>query len=181
MAKKQGNTQGSMNDNARSGGQQDAIALLESQHRAVEKLFQGLSGLEGQDLKLAVVQIVDKLTVHTAIEERHFYPGVRAADTEELIDESFQDHQEVKEVCLHLLDSQPSDENYQAKVEELQGLIEEHVSIEESEHFPMVRDLVEAGELETLAEQMTATASEIEQEGNSREQLQADLGSGARA
>jgi hemerythrin superfamily protein len=181
MAKQQGKSQGSVNDNARSGGgSQDAIALLESQHREVEKLFQGLSGLEGQDLKRAVVTIVDKLTVHTAIEERHFYPGVRASDTEDLIDESYQDHAEVKEVCLHLLDSTPAEENFQAKLEELQGLVEEHVSIEESELFPMVRDLIEASELETLAEQMTATATELEQEGDSRQQLQADLGASAR-
>jgi hemerythrin superfamily protein len=180
MAKKQGKSKGSTNDNAESG-EQDAIALLESQHRAVERLFQAVPTLEGQELKRTVVQIVDKLTVHGAIEERHFYPGVRTSDTEDLLDESVQDHQEIKEVCLYLLDVDPSDENYQAKVEELQGLVEEHVTIEESELFPMVRDLVEAAELQELGEQMTATATELEQEGNSRQQLTSDLGAGARA
>src|SRR5689334_21044443 len=145
MAKKK-----ATNDNAGSRQDVDAIALLESQHREVERLFQGLPQQEGKELQRTVLQIIDKLTVHSAIEERHFYPTVRAADTEDLIDESYQEHREVKEVCLHLLDIDPGDENYQAKCEELQGLVEEHVSMEESELFPMVRDLVDASELEAL-------------------------------
>jgi hypothetical protein len=44
MAKKQGKSKGSTNDNAESG-EQDAIALLESQHRAVERLFQAVPTL----------------------------------------------------------------------------------------------------------------------------------------
>jgi hemerythrin superfamily protein len=178
MAKKQGKSQGSMNDNAGSADR-DAVALLEAQHREVERLFQGIPDLEAQDLKRAVTQLVDKLTIHSAIEERHFYPGVRTSDTEDLLDESFQDHQEIKEVCLFLLDQDPSDESYQEKVEELQGLVEEHVTIEESELFPMVRDLIDAADLQTLAEQMIATASELEQEGNSRQTLTSDLGARA--
>jgi hemerythrin superfamily protein len=174
MAKKQR----SVNDNA--GGEVDAIQLLETQHRAVEKLFASVAGGNGKDIRPIVLQIIDKLTVHSAIEERHFYPAVRSADTEDLIDESYDDHREVKEVCLHLLDVDPSDEDYQAKVEELQGLVEEHVSIEESELFPAVRDLLEVTELDTLGQQMMATMNELEQEGDSRQVLASDLAESAR-
>jgi hemerythrin superfamily protein len=166
------------NDNA--GEAVDAVQLLESQHREVEKLFAGLVDRSPKEMRPTVVQIVDKLTVHAGIEERHFYPAVRSADTEDLIDDSYEDHREVKEICLHLLDIGPDDENYQAKVEELQGLVEEHVSIEESELFPMVRELLDAGELDTLGQQMLATMTELEQEGDSRAQLMIDLGEGAR-
>jgi hemerythrin superfamily protein len=175
MAKKQR----SVNDNA-GANEMDAIQLLESQHRAVEKLFAGIAGANGTEIRPTVLQIIDKLTVHSAIEERHFYPAVRTADTEELIDESYEDHREVKEVCLHLLDVDPSDEDYQAKVEELQGLVEEHVSIEESELFPAVRDMMEVGELDTLGQQMMATMNELEQEADSRQVLASDLGESAR-
>jgi hemerythrin superfamily protein len=177
MAKKQKST----NDNAGAGEGLDAIQLLESQHRAVDRLFQSIGdGSNGKETQPTVLQIIDKLTAHAAIEERHFYPAVRSADTEDLIDDAYEDHREVKEICLHLLDIGPSDENYQAKVEELQGLVEEHVSVEESELFPMARALLDASELEALGQQMVATMTDLEQEGSAREQLANDLGEGAR-
>jgi hemerythrin superfamily protein len=163
-------------ESAGQGGELEAIQLLESQHREVERLFQAIgTGGNGKEMQGTVTQIVDKLTLHTAIEERHFYPAVRAADTEDLIDDAYEDHREFKELCLQLLDIGPTDENYQAKVEELQGLVEEHVAIEESELFPMVRDLIEPSELQSLAQEMLATMTELEQEGQTRDHLVADL------
>jgi hemerythrin superfamily protein len=166
MADKESST----NDNASDGV--DALQLLESQHRAVEKLFQSIPvGGDAKDVQPTVLQIVDKLTMHTVLEERHFYPAVRAGDTEDLIDDAFEDHREMKELCLQLLDLQPDDDGYSAQVDELQGIVEEHVSIEESELFPLVRDLLSASELEDLGQQMVASMAELEEEGSPRARL----------
>jgi hemerythrin superfamily protein len=179
MAKKQ--TRGSANDNQNTSEERNAIQVLESQHREVERLFQSLGTKAASgDMEPIVLQIIDKLVVHASIEERHFYPAARAADTEDLIDESYDDHQELKELCLHLLDIGASDENYQAKVEELQGLVEDHVSIEESELFPLASDLLGADDLQELAQQMAATMTELEEEGDARSHLSAEVGATAR-
>jgi hemerythrin superfamily protein len=170
----------SANDQGTTEGM-NAIQLLESQHRVVERLFQsiGASAASG-DIEPTVLQIIDKLVVHAAIEERHFYPAARAADTEDLIDESYDDHRELKELCLHLLDIGASDENYQAKVEELQGLVEDHVSIEETELFPLANDLLGESDLEELGRQMAATMTDLEEEGDARAQLTSEVGASAR-
>jgi hemerythrin superfamily protein len=160
-----------------ASGSLDALQLLESQHRAVEKLFQSIEGASGKDAQALALQVIDKLTVHTIIEERHLYPAIRNGDTEELIDDAYEDHREIKEVCLHLLDIDPADEDYQAKTEELRGLFEEHVSIEESELFPMVREVLDDNQLQALAQHMIATMAELEEEGvATRDQLALDLG-----
>jgi hemerythrin superfamily protein len=173
MARKQK----SVNDNAGASAGQDAIQLLESQHRSVERLFQSIENKSGKEAHAAVLEIIDQLTVHTHIEERHLYPAVRTSESEELIDDAYEDHREVKEVCLHLLEIGPDDPDYSAKLEELQGLFEEHVSIEESELFPMARDLLEEDRLSALCEQMIASMTELEQEGAStKEQLSQELG-----
>ena len=62
----------------------DAIALLESDHTAVQRLFKRFEKLkdgEGNDEEKAelVRLICDELKVHTQIEEEIFYPMVRDA------------------------------------------------------------------------------------------------------
>ena len=55
-----------------------AIDLLESQHREVEKLFQKIEkASKGEDKMRLFEEIADKLAIHAAIEEHHFYPAVK--------------------------------------------------------------------------------------------------------
>jgi len=177
MAKK---ARGVIDNNDTTGEGPDAIELLESQHRAVEKLFQDLKNAsEQKEMRAVVLQIVDQLTAHATIEERHFYPAVRTDDTEDLIEDAFDDHREVKEMCLHLMEVGTSDEDFHAKVEELQALVEEHVVIEESELFPQVRELLDVEQLVTIGRQMTATMAELEEIGEPRQQLVSELSNGA--
>ena len=177
MAKK---TKG-VRDSDAAGDEIDAIQLLTSQHREVDKLFQDLKNASDETvMRSTLLQVVDKLTAHTTIEERHFYPVVRGAETEDIVADAFDDHHEVKEMCLHLLDVGPGDEDFHAKVEELQALVEEHVAIEEGELFPQVRELYDVDQLQTMGREMAASLAELEEIGEPRQQLIADLGEDAR-
>ena len=63
-----------------------AIDLLESQHREVDALFAALEDATSTAEKESLfVQLADKLAVHAAIEEHHFYPTVRARRTEDIL------------------------------------------------------------------------------------------------
>src|SRR5262249_770778 len=136
----------------------DAIVLLESQHRAIEEVFQRMARESiARDVRPALLQLADLLTLHSAIEERHFYPGVRTDETEALIDDSAEDHMDMKGLLLHLVDAGPDDPDFPAKLEELQGLVEAHVAEEEDDLFPRVRDTIEEDALAGLAQEMTAT------------------------
>jgi len=56
-----------------------AIDMLEADHREVEDLFEELESAKSAAEKREVFEeIADKLAVHAAIEERHFYPAAKA-------------------------------------------------------------------------------------------------------
>jgi hemerythrin-like domain-containing protein len=148
-------------------GAGDCILMLEQQHRQVERTFEELMQLcedGGEDVRPKLLELADLITSHAIIEERHFYPRVRAAQTEDLIADSYHDHDDVKNVVLHILDAGPEDDEFLAKVEELQGLIEAHVMEEEQQLFPQVRKMLSSEDLQSMTEQMLDTMRELDRE-----------------
>ncbi|HXN40338.1 MAG TPA: hemerythrin domain-containing protein, partial [Myxococcaceae bacterium] len=63
-------------------------------------------------------------------------------------------HLAVKRVIADLLQMEPGDENFDAKVKVLQDLIEHHVEEEHEELFPKVKKNFTAEELEALGAEM---------------------------
>lgn len=140
----------------------DAIGLLESQHREVEDLFEEFEEASGNQKKRAIFeQIADKLAVHAGIEEKDFYPAVKAEDTEDLLLEALEEHLAAKRVIADLLALDASDETFEAKVKVLKEQIEHHVEEEEDELFPQVKKLFDEEALEALGQQMVATQEEL--------------------
>ena len=111
---------------------QDAIALLKADHRAVEELFEKFekAGGDGQKQKLAQ-QICLELSVHASIEEEIFYPACEGKVEEDLLKESYVEHDGAKVLIAEIIKGGPSDEFYDAKVKVLQEEIEHHVEEEE--------------------------------------------------
>ena len=122
----------------------DAITLLKTDHKAVEKLFKEFekAGPGANVVRRKIVdQITEELSVHAAIEEQHFYPAVRALveGQEEMTLESIEEHHVVKWVLSELEGRDPSDERFEPKVTVLIELVRHHVKEEETELFPAVR------------------------------------------
>jgi hemerythrin-like domain-containing protein len=148
----------------------NAIELLESQHREVEDLFERFENSDQAAVKRKLVEeISDKLAVHAAIEEQHFYPAVKDEETEDLLMEALEEHLSVKRVLADLLDLKPADETFEPKVKVLKEQIEHHVDEEEEELFPKVTKLLSTDQLEALGQEMTATQVELEAERKPRE------------
>ena len=81
-----------------------AIDLLESQHREVEKLFQKIEKASKGEEKIRLFEeIADKLAIHAAIEEHHFYPAVKEKRTEDILLESVEEHLAIKRTIADLL------------------------------------------------------------------------------
>lgn len=85
-------------DEADTPSATDAIALLESDHRAVEKLFTIFERTAEEDLdaKHALVRrACEELTVHAMIEEQFFYPAahdVLSGEPQKGVDEAYVEH-----------------------------------------------------------------------------------------
>jgi hemerythrin superfamily protein len=142
----------------------NAIDLLKAQHDEVEELFKKFEKL-GEDAEAEkrqlFVAIADRLSAHTAIEEQFFYPAVKAKQTEDILRESLEEHLAAKRIIADLLELQPADENYDAKMKVLQEQVEHHVKEEEKEMFPKVKKLFAKEDLESLGDQMKAVFEEM--------------------
>src|SRR6267142_2435868 len=128
----------------------DAIELLKSQHREVEALFKKIEKAEGEEKQEIFEQIADALAVHAAIEEKHFYPASRSARTEDLLQEAVEEHLSVKRIIADLLEMDPAEAQFDAKIKVLQEQVEHHVEEEEKDLFPKARKVLSEDELDDL-------------------------------
>jgi hemerythrin superfamily protein len=146
--------------------QADALSMLKQQHREVEKLFAKMAKLgdgEMMDKRELFQEIDHKLTIHATIEERHFYPAVRAAKTEELVDESFHEHSTIKRQLAELRSLPHADRSFDSRIEKLKECVEHHAKEEEEgKLFPKVKRMLDGKQLEALAAQMRATMQRLE-------------------
>jgi hemerythrin superfamily protein len=142
----------------------NAIDLLTGQHEEVEKLFkrfEKLSDSADGERREIFLMIADRLSAHAAIEEQYFYPASKAARTEEQLREAVEEHLAVKRIIADLLDMEPDDENFDAKMKVLQESVEHHVEEEESELFPKVKKLLSEDQLLALGVQMMTEFEEL--------------------
>ena len=150
----------------------NAIKMLKQQHREVEKLFKQLEAAKSAGPRTKTFnEIADALAIHATIEERHFYPGVKERETEDILLESVEEHLEIKRVIADLLEMDADEAEFMAKVKVLQEDVEHHVEEEEGELFPKVEKLFDDEALETLGAAMEETAEELRRDGNPREAI----------
>jgi hemerythrin superfamily protein len=121
---------------------QDAIALLEADHREVDELFDRYENAESDAQKgdLAA-QICLALKVHAQIEEELFYPPARdkTGDTD-LVDEAVVEHMGAKTLVAQIEAMKPGQPLNDALVKVLSEQVRHHVEEEETELFPEVRE-----------------------------------------
>lgn len=141
----------------------DAIDLLKSQHREVEKLFSKIEHAKGPREKEKLFGVLaDSLAGHATIEEHQFYPAVRAKRTEDILLESLEEHLGIKRVLADLLKLDAKDETFDAKITVLKEQVEHHVGEEEKDLFPKVRKLLAEEDLEALGARMEAEFADLE-------------------
>ena len=112
--------------------QQDAIALLKEDHRTVEELFERFTSASGAERKRKLAEeICLELSVHAQIEEEIFYPACEGKVDEDLLKESYVEHDGAKVLIAEIMNGGPDDDYYDAKVKVLREEIEHHVEEEE--------------------------------------------------
>jgi hemerythrin superfamily protein len=152
----------------------DAISLLERQHRLVEKRFEQFESTDDEHKRLQLFrEIADDLAVHATIEERNFYPMIRARQTEEHVEEAYDEHLEIKKLLLDAMRS-TREPGFDGKVAALKGAVEHHVGEEEDELFPQVKKLLTKQALEALGQLMEIEANELMSEGDPWKNVQVE-------
>ncbi len=136
----------------------NAIELLMEQHKEVDALIAKLEKAEDSDTKQELFdELADKVAAHATIEEKLFYPAVNAKRTEELLAESVEEHLAIKRVIADLLEMDPDDAQFDAKISVMKEQLEHHAhDEEEGELFPKVRKALDKDTLEALGGEMLA-------------------------
>ena len=150
---------------AKSGTSMDAIAMLEADHKKVQKAFKDFEKLKEtgkrREKEAIVQQTCADLTVHTKIEEEIFYPAVRKAIKDgDLMDEATVEHAGAKNLIAQLTSMQPGDDLYDAKFTVLGENVNHHVKEEQDEMFPKVRKT--GLDLTALGQQMAQRKAQLE-------------------
>ena len=143
----------------------DAVDLLDADHKAVKKLFIDFNALcddgAAPDAKSPIVEkICQALLVHMQIEEEIFYPAVRAGTGDKpLVEEAVDEHAQAKETIAEIQALQASDSKYDDTVKRLGELIDAHVLEEREQMFIEARQ--SSTDLRGLAVQLFARKKEL--------------------
>ena len=145
----------------------DAIALLKDDHRNVEELFEQFEKASGDGRKEKLAQqICLELSVHATIEEEIFYPACEGKVEEDLLKESYVEHDAAKVLIAQIISgSGENDEFFDSKVKVLQEEIEHHVEEEEKRMEGLFAQARKAGlDMDALGEQLAARKEELMEE-----------------
>ncbi len=153
----------------------EATKLLKKQHDEVKDLFKQFEAAEEDTEKQELFdRIADDFAAHGEIEEKIFYPAVYVGSLKDKLQEAVEEHLAAKRVVADLLEMEPSDEQFEAKMTVLKELIEHHVEEEEGELFPLVRKGFAREELDALGEQMEQMFAKL-QEDEPRQQIPSEI------
>ncbi|MGH8638222.1 MAG: hemerythrin domain-containing protein [Burkholderiales bacterium] len=143
-----------------SSGQDDAINLLEADHRRFEDLLKEGEATTERAVK-GRTELLDTLTtelnLHELIEEKVLYPALAAhTEAKDVVLEGYQEHHVADLIVRELHGLAKDDEMWGAKFKVLKENLEHHIEEEEGKMFPTARAIMTREKLQELGAQMAA-------------------------
>jgi hemerythrin-like domain-containing protein len=141
-----------------SSSEQDAIALLETDHRRFEDLLkQGEDTTERarKERTTLLATLTKELNLHELVEEKILYPALKAhPQARDIVLEGYQEHHVADVLVGELHGLATDDERWGAKFKVLKESLEHHIEEEEGEMFRKARGIFSREELQELGTQM---------------------------
>jgi hypothetical protein len=141
----------------------DIYALIESDHRAVEELFEKLDATESpRQRERLFEQLKAELLRHKEVEERTFYAALSVLpEITDLIEEAMEEHVDAEELLQELDGLDPEEDEWAVTLQELREEIEHHVTEEEGEIFAQAKKLLSQEQATKLAKEFTAEKERV--------------------
>jgi hemerythrin superfamily protein len=137
---------------------QDPFEHIKEDHKKAMGLIEKISEADEDDVATReefFPQVNDALTLHAEMEEQAFYPALEAVkETQPLVEEALQDHEEMKALLEELSDMPKESEEWMDKFEELRDAVEEHAQEEETRTIPKAQDAFTEDQKEELRKSM---------------------------
>ncbi|MFK4149202.1 hemerythrin domain-containing protein [Streptomyces sp. NPDC004065] len=136
----------------------DVIQELTTDHREVEEIFAQIEALPTGDKRRK--DLADQATIelvrHSIAEEMHLYPAVRRhlPDGDAIADREIEDHSEAERTMKDLEGCEADDPRFDQLMGRLMREIREHVTDEEQNLFPRLRQSASPEDLEKLGEKV---------------------------
>jgi hemerythrin superfamily protein len=136
----------------------DVIQELTTDHREVEEIFAQIEALPTGEKRRK--DLADQATIelvrHSVAEEMHLYPAVRRClpDGDAIADREIQDHSQAERTMKELEGCQADDPRFDELMGRLMREIREHVTDEEQNLFPLLRQAASPDDLEQLGEKV---------------------------
>jgi hemerythrin superfamily protein len=149
-------------------GRDDAISLLKSDHREVERLFASFESGRSEDRKAEIAaQICEALKAHTMIEEEIFYPAfLEATGDTDIHHEAEIEHAGATHLIEEIEAAGPEDDHFDARISVLKEMIRHHVKEEEQRGGMFSKAQSSDMDLAELGRQMSERKLEIMGEGS---------------
>ena len=141
----------------------NALELLRNDHTAVLGLLSDLDKIAAdatRKKKMQMLNLIEReVKIHTALEEKIFYPAFRKAakdggDTE-LVHEAVEEHHLVDKVLPDLKILALKKDGFLAKLRVTERIVNEHIEREETEMFPRAQRILGAGALDRIGDRMS--------------------------
>ena len=144
----------------------DAVALLKADHDAAQKLFEQFEKASGEGRKEKLArEICKELTIHAMIEEEIFYPACEGKVEEDLLKESYVEHDAAKVLIAEIDAGEPSDDFYDAKVKVLKEEINHHIKEEERRMEGLFAQAKKAGlDMDALGVELADRKAELKKQ-----------------
>ena len=138
----------------------DAITFLRQDHKGVLGLFESLdgapsgSGAEASGLETVVNNLIIAESQHEAIEEQFFWPAVRKAIGDALVDKAIEREQAGKQLLQRLEDGKPGEPEYHEALQEFIRAGRQHIAYEQDVVWPQVELAISRENLEQIGEKL---------------------------
>ena len=144
---------------------QNAIDLLEQEHREAEQLLAQMKGTQGADTTL-LNTTAEELQIHMKIEEEVLYPFIRreVPEGKDLMNEAEEEHQEARQ-ALQKVQQTAGTPDFEAALAKLTKGIQHHVKEEENEVFPKLRKTVDEAKLVEFGKELDQAKQELKSSG----------------
>jgi hemerythrin-like domain-containing protein len=131
---------------------QNAIDLIEQDHRQVDMLFSQLESATTPEQRHQIgQQIIRELSIHAAVEEQLLYPVARRyVPSEDLVEHGIEEHQGLKQELAQLDTMTPDSPEYLEGFQLAKEMVQEHVGEEERDILPPIRQALSEEQLAML-------------------------------
>lgn len=114
-----------------------ATDLLRKQHAEAQMLILRLRDADASEREAIRAELCSSLRAHMQLEEEHIYTRLDSeSQIEDLIDDSFSEHEELKDVLIELERADVQSDDFDSLLDEVEDDVLAHAAEEEAELLP---------------------------------------------